>query len=510
MDSRLLLVKAITLAYRESQLSARAVDNSVALIKDVLSTIKTPEIIIDGDYTREIITNLKTTLFWMLEHPLEETIDKVGLLQQIRVNVNTEESLYEAIAQGIEETFVDETEIRKSCTGYRTELHNHLKRLRVGEILKVAYTRANFQGDSVDWRHFVKEVVVQLEPYMDMIVGAANPSVVNDFDFSNLDTIRTAMEKAQSELSNDGVMRFGTQAINRMFGPAGGVRRGEFCQINALQHNFKSGMALTLMKQLMLYNTPMMRDPSKKPMIMRISLENSATDDVYWLYKSLIENETGTEVNIKKVSYEEAIYVVADRLQKTGFTLNICRIDPSEFTYHDLFDRINQFEAQGFEIHALFIDYLNMMSKKGCTQGAQGQDTRDLFRRTRNFMNKKGIACFTPHQLSTQAKELIRMGAENFVQEIANKGYYDSCKTIDQEIDWECYIHIVKYNGESYLTMQRGKHRTPLLTPNHDLYTVLKFDSIGAIKDDINDNDSSRRTIGGATMAEGGGATWWG
>lgn len=509
MDARLILVKAITLAYRETQLSSRSVDNSNLLIKEVLATIKTPDIIIDGDYTRETIGNLKVTLLWILDTPVDEKVDKIELLQRIRVNVSHDESLYKAVADAID-VEMEENQIRQLCASYRDEFYSYLKRLAVKEILKNASVRVNFQEESIDWRHFVKELVTQLEPFRDVVTNQKHISVVEDFDFSNLDTIRNAMSVAASELSNEGVMRFGIQAINRMFGSAGGCRRGEFIVLGALQHNFKSGMTLTLMKQIMLYNKPAMRDPSKKAMIMRISLENKATDDIYWLYQSLMENEHKVAVDITKVTYEEALVVVADRLQASGYILNMCRLDPSEFTYHDLFDRINHYEAQGYEIHAIFIDYLNMMSKRGCTMGAQGQEVRDLFRRVRNFTSKKGITCFTPHQLSTQAKDLIRMGADNFVQEVANKGYWDSCKTIDQEADMDITFHIVKANGESYLTVQRGKHRKPTITPEKDLYTVLKFEPIGGIRDDINDNDSSRRKVGGNTMAEGGGEAWWG
>jgi hypothetical protein len=129
----------------------------------------------------------------------------------------------------------------------------------------------------------------------------------------------------------------------------------------------------------------------------------------------------------------------------------------------------------------------------------------------RNFTAKRGIITITPHQLSTDAKQLTRLGIDNFVQEIANKGYYDGCRTIDQEVDMEIYQHIVKVNGESYLTFQRGKHRKPLgiITPDRDLYTVYKFEVVGTIPDDVEDIDKSRRTVGGKTINEGGDSAWY-
>jgi hypothetical protein len=124
-----------------------------------------------------------------------------------------------------------------------------------------------------------------------------------------------------------------------------------------------------------------------------------------------------------------------------------------------------------------------------------------MFRRLRNFCGPKKITVMTPHQLSTEAKMLIRNGMdEKFVQEIANKGYYDGCKTIDQEVDGELYIHIVKADGRSWLTIQRGKHRLVKQTAQEYLNCTLPFEDIGDIRDDINGPDNTRRKPGGGPI----------
>lgn len=94
------------------------------------------------------------------------------------------------------------------------------------------------------------------------------------------------------------------------------------------------------------------------------------------------------------------------------------------------------------------------------------------------------------------------------MQEIAGKAYWDSCKTIGQEVDVEILIHIEKTKGHSYLTVQRGKHRkSGQITPERDLYTVLPFSDVGAIRDDILGEDLSLRKVG-EDLAEGG-DTWY-
>ena len=121
---------------------------------------------------------------------------------------------------------------------------------------------------------------------------------------------------------------------------------------------------------------------------------------------------------------------------------------------------------------------------------------------------KKGITFITPHQLSSDAKSLIRQGVDNFAQEVAGKGYWDGCRRIDQEVDLEIIIHIEKRNGESYLTVQRGKHRKVSLTKEKDLYRVFKFSPIGGIRDDIHGKDLSYLTLNAATK-NGSDGDWW-
>lgn len=507
MDFKLLLVKSITLLYRESQLPNQT-ENSSDLVKNILFLIKTPENFIITDFGKDVISSLRSTAVWMANNPFNYVYNKNELLQRLRVNVGDDDGLFEAFQDGISEE-LGEDELKKTCLSRRESLKKFLDQTRVKEILDTFTKKVKFQEESIDWRHFVREVVTSLEPFVSTDETGAHSSIVDDVNFSDVAKMRSILSRGIAELDTRGIIQFGWQGLNRMFGNSRGGRRGEMIVVGALQHNFKSGFCIDTMKHAALYNRPNCRDPNKKGMLMRISLENDAPNDILTLYKSLAENETGLPVDISSISEEEVSGYVRDKLTATGFELNMCRLDPSEFTYHDLFDRINKYEADGFEIHGLWIDYLNMMSKRGCAQGPAGVEVRDLFRRTRNFTSKKGILCITPHQLSTQAKDLVRLGTENFVQEIANKGYYDSCKTIDQEVDMEIYIHKIEVNGEAYLAMQRGKHRKVGITKHSDLYCVYKFDDIGGIRDDIMSRDMSRKHVGGSTMADGGGAAWY-
>lgn len=117
---------------------------------------------------------------------------------------------------------------------------------------------------------------------------------------------------------------------------------------------------------------------------------------------------------------------------------------------------------------------------------------------------KRKITFITPHQLSTEAKQMIRDGYQDFVKQVPGKGYYRGCKSVDQEVDGEMYLHIEKLNKKSYLTIQRGKHRGVDIIPDDDMYCVLPFPEKGPILDDLGKAPIYSRKIGGAPVGSGG------
>lgn len=507
MDPKLLLVKIVTLLYKESQLGD-ASPQSAAVAKAVIGTIKFPETGMDFDRTRESLQALRATALWMCENPADYIYDRTALLQRIRVNVGDDEGLYYAFEQGIEQ-IDDVSVLKRQILSERHELRRYLDQVTVKNILKAASHKVMFGADGLDYQALVQNLSAELEPFATGASESKVEGMVEEVDIADVDGMGMLMSRAHAEMSDEGVLRMGWQGVNRMLGDVAGIRRGEFAVVGALQHNFKSGFTLNMFKHAALYNRPYMRDPSKKPLLLHISTENQLTENILWLYANLKENETGTECDLSQIDIEEAKEYVHRVLSANGYNIRMCRMNPSETTFHSLFDYILRLEAQGYEIHMVVCDYLNMISKKGCSDGPAGFSTRDLFRRVRNFTAPRGIAFITPHQLSTEAKQLVRQGVENFVQEIANKGYYDSCRTIDQEVDLEIYIHIVKQNGVSYLTIQRGKHRKVKITPDKDLFCVLPFSPVGGVRDDVLGRDTTRKHVGGGEMGSADETPWW-
>ena len=186
-------------------------------------------------------------------------------------------------------------------------------------------------------------------------------------------------------------------------------------------------------------------EEGKKPLLLRISFEDNLTNNLQFMYQYLKANE-GTPVSAKDfadLSIDELRDYIMKRLTATGFKIKMRRVDPSQWTYSSLLNYIIELEAEGYSVHLLMVDYLFMLPTTGCVQGPTGSDKRDMLRRVRNFCSARNTIFMTPFQLSTEAKQLLRNGIpeHNFVNEIAEKGYYDGCKTVDQELDLSL-IHI--------------------------------------------------------------------
>lgn len=501
MDTKLLLVKAITLLYRESQLGKR---DSNELIKGILTAIKLPESVVETDRGRDVIVSLRNTAYWMCEQPESISYDRSTFLQRIRVACSDDLILYEAVAMGTEDA--EEEKLRNEAEEHRRDLQGHIRQQSVTEILKKASSTAMFNEGSINWSSYVADVMEMLEPFKHD-ASAVLTVDEDDIMFGDVEKMTALVEEAFRANMTEGVMIPGYQGLQRMLGEHRGFRRGDMTVLGALQHNFKSGMLRSVFVTTALFNKPFMKDPNKKPMLMYVSLEDKISDALMWMFKYIKENREGVAINPADFTAEYIVEYTSAALREQGYEINMKYCNPSSFTYRDLEERVEKFEAMGYEIHMLAVDYLALMSKEGLpTGGATGQDIRELFRRTRNLAASKSIHVFTPHQLSTEAKMLTRENPNQatFVSDIANKGYYDGCKTLDQEVDLELYIHIVESDGKYYLTMARGKHRGLMnQTDPKDKYCALPFSSIGFIPWDHGLKDRTRRKVGGGAVGSG-------
>jgi hypothetical protein len=510
MNDKLMLVKCITLLFRESQLSG-AQENSARLVRSVLADIKEPQHSIGLEHDREIIRALKKTALSMCEVPLDHEHESVEILQQLKVDCGEDEQLYGSLVDGIG-VELGENRLRRTALNLRRALNEYFREEKIQQIINQAANKLRFNRTEVtSMKQFVSEVCAELEPYQ-VDSEAKDPAIVSEVDFSRVEEIKRIFREVKKAESGKSLMRTGWQAVNRML--RGGLRRGQEVVIPALQHKFKTGFSLALFIGVALFNTPEMIDPSRRPLLLRISFEDDLELNFQYMYEVLMAHDgreaeiiTRSRADFEKMSEEELEAYIApiatyvqDRLRVNGYQIRLMRVNPSDWTYKDLCNKILELEAEGYEVHLCMVDYLSMLPTTGCTMGPAGTDLLDLYRRVRNFFSVKKIAFVTPHQLSSDARQLIRDGTTDFVKHLPGMGYYKGSRQIDQEVDLEIFIHIDIVNGESYLTVQRGKHRLIGQTSPRDLYCVLPFSRYG-IPFDIDAPEITRRSPGGGPVA---------
>ena len=89
MDSKLLLIKVITLLFLESQLSKKSNLSSRNIATAALSFIKTPDAAVLTDFSRDSLGHLLEIARWMIGTPVTEKFDKADILQRVRMATET-------------------------------------------------------------------------------------------------------------------------------------------------------------------------------------------------------------------------------------------------------------------------------------------------------------------------------------------------------------------------------------------------------------------------------------
>jgi len=494
-----ILLKSITLLHRERELDLNGQDDSSDLVKTVLSLFGTSnrDNLMGGEST--ILEDLKYLINDMINNP--DNYDKISLLQSLELIFKNNPDMIKVVNNAIDRDF-SQASLKRTIISLRNTLNNFYKE----EELKNAISKASYQittgrldGDSIT--NYTQKLLTTLEALTTQ-TKTKDPGIVDEIDMSDEDNVSVTVDKVKNNIDGGSKLISGWKELNVM--TQGGFRRGEFWIIYALQHKYKSGFTRSLFMQLALHNTPKLTDPNKKPLMVFISFEDDADIMFDFMYKYLYYNEYDKLPDLAEVTGADVAKYIKQKLTATGYHIKILRINPSDWTYKSLFNKILEYEANGYEMHSLFIDYLYKLPTTGCVTGPAGVDVKDLFNRVRNLCSSKGILAVTPHQISSDGKQLIRNGVPdiNFVKEIAGKDYSEGSKGVSQIADGELYLHIARIKRQPYLTVQRGKHRTPGILDDDKMYFTLPFPKGAPIKENLNEDGDA--TFGGVKPSDTG------
>lgn len=509
MKDALLLVQGISILHLNSLQDAPDRDFR-PLVRRIVTNVNLPEHRMGLDHSREVLLALKKTATWMCEQQDEDLQDGDSLLQRVKMDTEANESIY-ATLEGTFNSTSTNRKIQRMVNNLEKQIEDHFLEQEFGRTIRDISTTLMYRRDKLEnIPTFAREIMARMEPFA-VDTGTQDPAIISEVDFSDKKSVQKAYTGVKQMSNHVGILRTGWQGVNRML--QGGFRQSLETVFGALQHSYKSNFLRCLFAGIALFNVPVLINPDKKPMLLLVSFEDPTSQVMAFFFKYLYENETLQECTkeyIESLSEEYISDFVTDRMQATGFTIRVIGVDPNQWTAQKYMNYVTRLEAEGYEIKFHACDYLEKMPTTGCKQGAAGEDIHDLFGRLRGFHMKRGAHFFTPHQLSSEAKKLVRMGTTDFAKQVGGKGYWKGCTSIDQVVDIELIGHIEKVNGEAYYTLNCAKHRgiSPPENPA-DLFCVYKIERIGELRYDVNGPDLSRQFAGGGTASSGNTTPFW-
>lgn len=493
-NNLLTLIKVISALFFENI----ALDNTAHVydeIRDVLTGLKDLKEADGEGSQREAIEALRYTAEWMIS--VSNTTDDKGkafkftrenIIQRITLNTHCENEYVEVCKKYLDET-VTPTTARDKVTEIMSELRFDKKKSKLKTLVAKANKRLNWDEAFVESTEFIQTMLSELETLNTSQKGEV-PGLVGKVDFDNFKEIETVLKKTTESYSQEGILKTGFQGLDRSTG-IGGLRRGEFINFGATTHNYKSGMLIDLALNIPHYNDPWMWDETKKPLILRISFENTIAQDIGIMYKKLYEIQNNATCDIASINTRKAGKYLSEYFGIRGYHFKLECYDPNTFNIYDLFDIFNKYIKEGYEIHFVSCDYLSQIAHNtiGERTDAKINKTNEM---ARNYCYPKGITLATGHQLSTEAQNLQRENTTTFTKKVSTGGWYMDCKSMHTKLDLEYILGIHNHqDGNRYLFISRGKHRGGESTPIKHCHFIRKFEEFGGIVPDHGSDDKT-------------------
>lgn len=468
-----------------------AEDNNPQLFEEIQSMVS--EIKIDTRASSGlggeelVIEALRYTLERMLANK-EGHYDRQDLITTLSINLQGNNE-YILIAKNALEENVTSIDARKRVTSIMQELRYEKKKNKLRQVVTKMNAKVNFSGEFFELSPLVNTIMMELQEIQFNKSSEEITGFVGRVNFTDEESIEEALTKGVELNSAEGLWNTGLRGLNAAAG--GGPSRGALVNFGALTHNYKSGILNDLFLNLPVFNQPWMWDSTKKPLILNISFEQTIDQNIILLYEKFYEVKYNKPCNIKDINYGDAKKELKEYLEQNGYTVLMEHYEPSNFCIYDLFDILNRYIDEGYEIHAVICDYLSQIAKN--TAGDKDEmKIQKTFEMTRNFCYPRGITFFTGHQLSTEAQQLSRENTTTFTRKVCTGGWYMHCKALHTKLDLEFVMHIHEHqDGNKYLMFSKGKHRiggskVPLKY-NHFIY---KFEQVGGIVPDVLEENS--------------------
>lgn len=477
MNVRITMLKLLGIAFRlpytENGVSAYG-----SFVLDTLNDLD-----VDGAADK-VETALVTNLIRIIKEVIRDKKDMGILTAEIGSLCKNDMDFGEDIITNLSAAKLDDQKIvYRQVMSEMSSVRRMISNEKITKVVSDAANTLKFRPNTIpDMSGYMKELTTNIDSLCIDDVGKHHGEV-DSFDSSDKKKVTSLFQEAKELVNGESVLRTGWKAMNNML--QGGLRLGETMIIPALAHNYKTSGTLSMFRQFCQYNKP---DKPNCQMI-RISFEDSLANNLIFLYKNIMFNETGVTPDLVGITSDAMSDKVLDSLTETGFSIVFKRCNGNDFSYTDIINVANKAELDGFTVRLLMVDYLLKCNLQGISQeGPQGNAQRALLERCRDTFAAKNIAFVTPAQLGPRAKGMLSTGVapQDFLGKIAGQGMTSGSSQLDQIVDVCIYFHLVRVNNLSYLHVLLDKHRLPTIAKTADKSFYLPFPEVDSIPDDIN------------------------
>ena len=329
----------------------------------------------------------------------------------------------------------------------------------------------------------------------DNIIGVAEAS--DELDFSSKRSMEVNDIRYNSNKKNN-VIRCGLQGLNNLLGANKGFLRGELVGIGAPSYGGKTLTLMNIARWAAVLNKYELNDPSKKPMVIFVSLENSVSNNWHAMAKAAYVNANHRPLP-EGISRDELIDLNYAYYNKLGNRLIMKKFEAQEFGFSDLLKMIAKYEMNGYEIVCIVIDYVALMKVDGNDKDNAAKDIEKLWQKLYDLAQTKDILIVSGIQLDSTADKLISSGVVCPVKMMSSASLSD-CKGIKKPCSVLLFQLVETTDEGSYMTWCIDKHRDANLPKKDERFVAYRFinEDLG-IMDDLGGKDMSIRDIYGTS-----------
>jgi hypothetical protein len=493
MNDLLVLVKILSALYQAKKLK----DNN--LINELVETLEelpkpNPDVFQQDKETRE---SIRATIQWLLKQPNDEPIIKSLLMQRVELFCKNDDALKKTIEAGLEDCADDEM-TRKLVYKHVTEVRMNGETEAFAKKFKSAirdfYFKELHEMKKEDWGNLVDMIQERINATYEERQSEIVHTITSDAPESFYDVI----EMAKKENSKEGILKTGLQGINEGLEPDGGFRRSKMYLVNALTNRGKSLTMAHFLASVGMYNKPLLRKAVKIPTLLMESSEDTMDLIVMRMYKLATESKAQYDKSFQTSEKEDIVDTIVSCFKENGWYLIVNQIEANKDSMQHIFDRVRALEMKGHEIIWYGYDYLGLVPIDKIPGESKSDKLQILFRRVRSFMIARGICFVTPHQLSPEAKKMLKEADDEsevyFAREAAGKSLTETSTKITNEVDVEITIHVAKTNTRNYWTFCIGKQRGEGCAPNKR-FGIYDIDPVYGLQHDIHTKPKYRRSL---------------